>query len=281
MADAGLETERADDDLNFSTDSIDPDEVSSQQNTQEDSVTGSHPKGRRHRRTALEVARATAEELTAKTAAIRSQIACIDNAPARTKKDDEKRAKLQASLAEKASQLESAQKKIRVEEEKQCMAAERAKQKQLEQGVMTEEGVMKVVVARLNLNFRFSDSTNTSAALWDLITEEVHRAVDAGELPGRDKRTSAHYQAKWASVVGQYKLHWAQCHRARVSGVSVDELEIKVTQFRSPYTAVLDQHRWNHRPQSGGGHRISSLARERRSTNRCEPRTRPSAHALS
>ena len=42
MADAGLETERADVDLNCSTDSIDPDDVSSQQNTQEDSATGSH-----------------------------------------------------------------------------------------------------------------------------------------------------------------------------------------------------------------------------------------------
>ena len=28
---------------------------------------------------------------------------------------------------------------------------------------------------------------------------------------------------------------------------------------RSAFTKILDQHRWNHRPQSGGGHRISSL----------------------
>ena len=237
MADASAEDGTITEAMNESLGSATFNETQTDTPTQDDPATSSSSRTRQPRRTALEIARAKVFELTTKTAQVRSQIDSLQEQATRTKKDDAKLTKLQVALAEKAGLLEAAEKKVRLEEEKRIMEEEKAKQKEEEAkrtGVMSEDGVMKIVVLRLRLNYRFGDSVNTSSSVWDVITEEMHMAVDSGELQERDRRPTAHYQAKWALVVGQYKKHWAQCWRAmHQSGVSVDELEVRVVEHRS------------------------------------------------
>ena len=118
MADASAEDEPISETLNESLDSATFDETQLDTQTQEDPASASSTSRTRQRRTALEAARAKAVELTSKTAQIRLQITALQDQPARNKKEDARLTKLNVSLAEKAALLESAEKRVRLEEEK-------------------------------------------------------------------------------------------------------------------------------------------------------------------
>ena len=89
---------------------------------------------------------------------------------------------------------------------------------------MSDDGIIKLITLRLEMQARFDDKSNQNENLWAIIAEKFQAAVDAGELPAGDARSVSSLKAKWSEQDGEFKQHVRLIERRRQSGAPREDI---------------------------------------------------------